>query len=130
MPMGNLPRTDMDPFAKLLASHRSLTEDTWSLLADRGVNESTPLVLDYRFEAESRKSSEGLTAALVELSDEVTLVRSGSFFRPVFTITGTFQPRCFDKDSLVGWVEMMCLLGRQFDSYFDGFGTAVPESLL
>ncbi len=120
----------MDPFAKLLASHRSLTEDTWSLLADRGVNETTPLVLDYRFEAPNRKHAEGLTAALTELSEEVTLVRSGSFFRPVFSLTGTFQPRCFDKDSLVGWVEMMCLLGRQFEAYFDGFGTSVPETLL
>ncbi len=120
----------MDPFAKLLASHRSLTEDTWSLLADRGVCESTPLVLDYRFEAPHRKNAEGLTGALVELSEEVSLVRCGTFFRPMYTITGAMPPRSFDQEGLVGWVEMMCLLGRQFEAYFDGFGTAVPESLL
>ncbi len=120
----------MDPFAKLLASHRSLTEDTWSLLADRGVSDETPLVLDYRYDVKSRRTAEGLIGALVELSDEVNMVRSGSFFKPVFTVSGTFHPRCFDKESLIGWVEMMCLLGRQYDSYFDGFGTAIPDALL
>lgn len=117
----------MDQYAKLLASHRSLTEDTWYLLEGRGVGDTTRLVLDYRYEAHGRNKAEALTAALVELSDQVKLVREGSFLRPRWTVTGAFHPRCFDLDALIGWVEMMCLLGRQFDAYFDGFGTSIPD---
>ncbi len=117
----------MDQFAKLLATHRSLTEDTWSLLADRGVDSQTNLVLDFRYDAPSRSKAQGLTAALVELSEQVKLVKSGTLFRPIWTVTGVNAPRTFDQQSLIGWVEMMCLLGRQFESHFDGFGTSVPD---
>ena len=120
-----------DRFARQLAAHLEVNPKSWEALRKRGVDESTPLQLDFEFttagEAETRELMKFL-----RLNTDYEYkggARNEPDGRQQWLVIGTTSPMTLSPAKLDAWVMTMTEYGRDNGSAsFDGWGAQTPKS--
>lgn len=120
----------MEPAAwvpQLLARQRQQTARTWSAIALRGVDESTPIVLDFHFTAPDPATADRLVTFLrAETPWEVATVsfNAGLMGRREWEVAGTTQRQPVNLKLLEEWVDWMVIIGADHGCRFGTWGMA------
>ena len=110
-------------FQKLLSSQLSMTHETWKRLQSHGVNEQTPLKLDFLYYAPTRQSAESCKNHLLQYEYKVSIWQENN---ESWVVEGQTQSTEVNKEILLQWVDYMVSAGWQYGCHFDGWGTEVP----
>jgi hypothetical protein len=119
-----------DRYARLLQSHLSVNPKTWEALRARGVDEDTPLRLDFEFTAPGEDEVRALmrhlrTATDYEFQGGARNQKDGS---QRWLILGSTSPATWSLDKLDAWVTEMTARGREHGpAVFDGWGVSMPS---
>ena len=120
-----------DEYARVLQAHLEVNPKSWAALQDRGVDESTPVQLDFEFtapgEAETRALLRHLRAATdYEFQGGARNQADGSQH---WVVLGVTSPMTLSLDALNDWVTQMTAHGREHGpAVFDGWGARISET--
>ncbi|HVL31679.1 MAG TPA: ribonuclease E inhibitor RraB [Solirubrobacteraceae bacterium] len=115
-------------FRRLLARHLETNPRTWAALRSRGVDETTPLVIDFAFTAPGRRQADELVSVLRERTNFPCEARAeGPPLRRRWRVAGHTRPSTASAEMLDDWVTFMATVGAEHGCRFDGWGAAVPE---
>jgi regulator of ribonuclease activity B len=119
-----------DRFHRLLAQQLEMNPRTWSALEERGVDTTTPLVIEYSFTAPGRHAARDLVKVLRERTNfSAEVIREGRWLRRHWRVVGHTQPATASVGMLNDWVTFMVTLGAKNGACrFDGWGVKVPEA--
>lgn len=116
-------------FEETLARQLAMNAQTWSVLQQHGVDETTPLRLDYLFRAPSEVAAEELAAFLRLQTDdslEVDFDRDATGEPTNWSVAGLTQPTSTSKARIDEWVGWLAAAGATYgECVFDGWGAAV-----
>jgi hypothetical protein len=120
-----------DRQARLLKAHLDVNPSSWAALQERGVDEQTPLQLDFEFttpgEPETRALMRHLRAATdYEFQGGARNRQDGT---QQWLVVGTTSPMTLSLDKLNAWVTQMTAHSREGGpAEFDGWGARTPGS--
>lgn len=112
---------------QILARQRVQTPQTWASLSLRGINETTPVVLDFHFSAPDAGAADSLVRFLrAETPWEVATVsfNAGFMGRREWEVAGSTQRRTINLDLLIEWAEWMVVIGADHNCRFGQWGVA------
>ncbi len=93
-------------FAELLSLQLNMNKQTLAALREHGVDEKTPLRLDFSYEAPSQRAGEELAAFLRDETDyevETVSTKGGLLKKRAWTVQGTTQETAVtSKPSMIG----------------------------
>jgi hypothetical protein len=120
-----------DRQARLLKAHLDVNPSSWAALQERGVDEQTPLQLDFEFTAPGEPETRALMRHLRAETDYE--FKGGARNRQDGTqqwlVVGTTSPMTLSLDKLDAWVTQMSAHGRDGGpAEFDGWGARTPKS--
>ncbi|MDX6676314.1 MAG: hypothetical protein QOE31_366 [Solirubrobacteraceae bacterium] len=122
-----------DEYARVLAAHLEVNPKSWEALRERGVDEDTPLQLDFEFTASDEQATRSLmrffgTTTDYEYKGGARNQEDGS---QRWMVLGTTSPMTLSLDELNVWVTRMSEDGREHGpAVFDGWGARVPETAI
>ncbi|HEU4387720.1 MAG TPA: ribonuclease E inhibitor RraB [Blastocatellia bacterium] len=116
-----------DHYEDLLSLQLRMNKQTWSALQRHGVDEQTPLRLDFSYNAPSRSSAEELRSFLAQETDyDVRVESDGWLLSKRWRLEGTTQSTTLSQQTLDEWVTWMVIAGKENGGCdFDGWGTPV-----
>lgn len=122
-----------DKYERTLHAHLEINPRSWAALRMRGVDEQTPLQLDFEFTAPGEAETRELLRFLRATTDYE--FKGGARNEPDGTqrwmVIGTTSPMQVSLRVLNAWVTEMTGYGRDHGSaVFDGWGARTPESAL
>ncbi|MEA2218003.1 MAG: hypothetical protein QOJ35_629 [Solirubrobacteraceae bacterium] len=120
-----------DRYARLLRAHLDVNPSSWAALQERGVDEQTPLQLDFEYTAPGEPQTRALMRHLRAETDYE--FKGGARNREDGTqqwlVVGTTTPMTLSLDKLNAWVTQMAEHGRDGGpAEFDGWGARTPGS--
>jgi len=120
-----------DKFARILRAHLEVNPKSWAALEARGVDERTPLVLDFEFTAPGEAEARSLLRHLRAATDYE--FQGGARNQPDgsqrWMVIGTTSPMTLSLERLDDWVTEMTAHGREGgQAEFDGWGAKTPKS--
>lgn len=122
-----------DQYERTLHAHLEVNPKSWAALQLRGVDEQTPLPLDFEFTAEGEAETRSLLRFLrattnYEFKGGARNEQDGS---QRWMVIGTTSPMLLSLNALNAWVTLMTGYGRDHGpAVFDGWGARTPESAL
>ncbi len=122
-----------DEYARVLAAHLEVNPKSWAALQERGVDEDTPLQLDFEFTATDEAATRSLMRFLGMTTDYEYKggARNQDDGAQRWMVLGTTSPMTLSLDELDDWVTRMTDNGReQGPAVFDGWGARVPETAI
>ena len=122
--------TELNPaFEALLANQLEMNPQTWAALVERGVDDQTPIVIDFAFTAKTKPDALSLEAFLREKTTFSAVARAerGVALRKRWIVRGRTQPSVSSLAMLDDWVTFMVRAGYKHACRFDGWGAQVPE---
>ena len=120
-----------DEYERVLAAHLKVNPKSWAALQERGVDEQTPVKLDFQFTASSEAEVRALMAFLRAHTDYEYKggARDQEDGTRRWMVLGTTSPMTLSLERLDTWVKRMTADGRDHGSaVFDGWGAQIPES--
>ena len=120
-----------DRYERVLKAHLELNPKSWAALQARGVDEHTPLQLDFEFTAPGEDETRALMCHLRSVTDYE--LQGGAQNQDDGTqrwmVLGTTSPMTVSLERLDEWVTQMAAHGRDGGpAEFDGWGARTPES--
>src|SRR5919197_1134356 len=104
----------------VISRQQAMNRQTWEQLKTHGVDEGTPLRLEFFYEAPSRSGAD-------ELAEFLRRERSYEVQAGPDMVTGWTQPMSVTLEVLDTWVEWMVRAGDERGRCeFDGWGAQVP----
>jgi hypothetical protein len=119
-----------DRYDHLLQAHLSVNPKSWEALRARGVDEQTPLQLDFEFTAPGEDETRSLMRFLRTSTDYQYQggARDQQDGTRRWLVLGTTAPATWSLDKLNEWVTDMTRNGRDHGpAEFDGWGVSVPD---
>ena len=122
-----------DHYERLLQSHLSINPQSWEALQARGVDEDTPLRLDFEYTAPGEAEVRALMSHLRAVTDYELQggARNQKDGTQRWLVLGSTSPATWSLDKLDAWVTDMSAHGRDHGpAVFDGWGVqaqAPPE---
>ncbi|MEY2441069.1 MAG: hypothetical protein QOJ46_495 [bacterium] len=120
-----------DRYAYLLQAHLNVNPNSWAALVARGVDEQTPLQLDFEFTADGEDETRSLMRFLRTTTDYQYQggARDEKDGSQRWMVLGSTSPATWSLDRLNAWVTEMTAWGRDHGpAVFDGWGVRVPDS--
>jgi len=122
---------DPDKFERLLQAHLEVNPKSWEALRERGVDEGTPLQLDFEFTAPGETEVRSLLRVLRTETDYEFQggARDENDGSRRWMVLGITSPMALSRDVLDEWVTRMTAYGRDHGpAAFDGWGARTPLS--
>ena len=124
---------DPDEYARVLQAHLEVNPKSWIALQERGVDEDTPMQLDFEFTATGEEATRSLMRFLRTTTDYE--FQGGARNEPDgsqrWMVLGNTSPMKLSLDALNEWVTRMTEHGREHGpAVFDGWGARVPDSAI
>jgi hypothetical protein len=119
-----------DRYDELLRAHLNVNPKSWAALEGRGVDEETPLRLDFQFTAPGETEIRSLMRFLRTTTDYEFQggARNQEDGSQRWMILGTTPETTWSLDKLNAWVTQMTTNARDHGpAEFDGWGTSPPE---
>ena len=120
-----------DKYQQVLDAHLQINPKSWSELQARGVDEATPLALDFEFTAPGEAEIRALMRHLRTTTDYEFKggARNEADGGQRWMLLGTTSPMRLTLDALNAWVTQMTESGRDHGpAVFDGWGAQIPET--
>lgn len=120
-----------DRFERLLQAHLEVNPKSWAALTARGVDEQTPLQLDFEYTAKGEDEVRALLRHLRSVTDYEFQggARDEKDGGRRWMVIGTTTPMTLSPVELDDWVTRMTEHGRDHGpAEFDGWGAKTPES--
>jgi len=121
-----------DEYARVLDAHLEVNPKSWQALQERGVDENTPLQLDFEFTAVDEDATRSLMRFLGTTTDYEYKggARNQEDGSQRWMVLGTTSPMTLSLDALNSWVTQMAADGRERGpAVFDGWGARVPDGV-
>ncbi len=121
----------MDRYDSVLQSHLNVNPKSWEALQARGVDEETPLALDFEFTAPGEDEVRALMRRLGQATDYEYKggARNMADGTQRWLVVGTTPPLTWSLDKLNMWVAEMTAHGRDHGpAEFDGWGVKTPNA--
>ena len=119
-----------DKYQAVLAAHLDVNRKSWTALQERGVDETTPLQLDFEFTAEDEAATRALMRFLREHTDYEFKggARDQEDGSRRWMVLGETSPMTLSLEGLDAWVTRMTEYGREGGpAVFDGWGARVSD---
>lgn len=114
----------VEEFEESTAKQLRMTPVTWNQLLQKGIAESTPIVIDLFFFANDETSALELAEILKNEMD----VNSGYLEQEkIYAIEAKAKPKTYNFPDLLRLVHQMCELAFNHRCKFDGWGVAIPH---
>jgi hypothetical protein len=109
-------------FKKNIEKQVAMSPQTLKQLRQYNVTARSELKLEYFFYTDTAEKSAALAGVL---SEKGYTAEHGLSAREdkTYLVTGWTTPIIMDETSLVEWTRQMCVIGFEYDSNFDGWGT-------
>jgi hypothetical protein len=120
-----------DRYEAVLAAHLDINPKSWAALQERGVDETTPVQLDFEFTADDEASTRALMRFLREHTDYEFQggARNQEDGSQRWMVLGETSPMTLSLDALNAWVTRMTEYGRNGGpAVFDGWGARISET--
>jgi hypothetical protein len=120
-----------DRYQVVLDAHLDVNRKSWAALQERGVDESTPLQLDFEFTADDEAATRALMRFLREHTDYEFKggARNQEDGSQRWMVLGETSPMTLSLDRLDDWVTRMTAYGRDGGpAVFDGWGARISET--
>jgi hypothetical protein len=120
-----------DEFERVLHAHLEINPKSWAALQERGVDEQTPVQLDFEFTAPGEDETRALMRFLGTTTDYEYKggARNQEDGSQRWVVLGTTSAMTLTLERLDDWVRRMTATGREHGSaVFDGWGARIPES--
>ena len=120
-----------DKFERLLQAHLEVNPKSWAALQERGIEDGTPLQLDFEFTAEDEVATRALMRFLREHTDYEFKggARNQEDGSQRWMVLGETSPMTLSLDGLDAWVTRMTQYGREGGpAVFDGWGARISET--
>ena len=121
-----------DRYERLLQGHLDVNPRSWEALQARGVDESTPLQLDFEFTAPGEDEVRSLMGFLRTATDYQFQggARNQVDGTQRWLVLGSTSPATWSLERLDAFVTEMTAYGRDHGpAEFDGWGVRVPEDV-
>ena len=121
-----------DEYARVLDAHLEVNPKSWEALQERGVDEDTPLQLDFEFTAVDEDATRSLMRFLGTTTDYEYKggARNQEDGSQRWMVLGTTPPMTLSLDTLNEWVTRMADDGREHGpAVFDGWGARIPDGV-
>jgi hypothetical protein len=118
-----------DPYERVLQAHLNVNPKSWEALRARGVDEQTPLQLDFQFTAPGEAEVRSLMNFLRTSTDYTYQggARDQNDGTRRWLVLGTTSPSTWSLERLNAWVADMAAWGRDNGpAQFDGWGVQAP----
>jgi hypothetical protein len=115
----------------VLDAHLDVNRKSWAALQERGVDEATPVKLDFEFTADDEAATRSLMRFLREHTDYEFKggARNQEDGSQRWMVLGETSPMTLSLDALDAWVTRMTGYGRDGGpAIFDGWGARVSET--
>jgi hypothetical protein len=119
-----------DHYERVLQSHLSINPKSWDALRSRGIDEQTPLQLDFEYTAPGEDEVRALLRHLREVTDYEFQggARNQKDGTQRWLVLGSTSKMTWSLDKLNAWVTEMTAHGRDHGpAVFDGWGVLAPE---
>jgi hypothetical protein len=117
-------------FDETLSRQLAMNPQTWAMLQEHGVDESTELTLDFFYDAPGEAEAQALATFLCEETDYDVAVDANKkrmLSKKEWSVTGSTQPTKASAEILDQWVRWMVTAGAENGGCeFDGWGAKVP----
>jgi hypothetical protein len=120
-----------DEYERVLQAHLEVNPRSWSALQARGVDEQTPVTLDFEFTAPGEQETRALMLFLRTTTDYEFQggARDQADGSRRWMVLGQTSPMTLSLDGLNEWVTRMTAHGRDNGpATFDGWGARIPET--
>jgi hypothetical protein len=120
-----------DRFQAVLDAHLDVNRRSWAALQERGVDEATPVKLDFEFTADDEAATRSLMRFLREHTDYEFKggARNQEDGSQRWMVLGETSPMALSLDALDAWVTRMTEYGRDGGpAIFDGWGARISET--
>ena len=120
-----------DRHARLLQAHLDVNPSSWAALQARGVDEETPLQLDFEFTLPGEPETRALMRHLRAETDYEFQggARNRQDGTQQWLVVGTTSPMTLSLEKLNDWVREMSAHARDGGpGVFDGWGARTPKS--
>lgn len=120
-----------ESYEHVLKAHLDVNPRSWAALQERGVDEQTPLQLDFEYTAPGEAETRSLLRFLRTETDYEFKggARTQADGAQRWLVLGTTSPMTLSLDALNEWVTQMTAYGREHGpARFDGWGARTPES--
>jgi hypothetical protein len=120
-----------DEYARVLQAHLAVNPKSWAALQQRGVDDSTPVQLDFEFTAPGEAETRSLLRFLRTTTDYEFQggARNQDDGSQRWMVLGVTSPMTLSLDALNDWVTQMTAHGREHGpAVFDGWGARIPET--
>jgi hypothetical protein len=120
-----------DHYERVLRSHLTINPKSWEALRERGIDETTPLRLDFEFTAPGEDEVRSLMRHLRAVTDYEFQggARNQKDGTQRWLLLGSTSPATWSLQRLNDWVTEMTAHGRDHGpAVFDGWGVQTPDS--
>ena len=120
-----------DKYEAVLEAHLQVNPKSWAALQERGVDEHTPLQLDFEFTAPGEPETRALMRFLGANTDYSYKggMRKQDDGSERWLVFGETTPMALSRDGLDAWVTRMTAYGRDGGpAVFDGWGARISET--
>jgi hypothetical protein len=120
-----------ETYEHVLKAHLDVNPRSWVALQERGVDEQTPLQLDFEYTAPGEAETRSLMRFLRSATDYEFKggARTQADGKQRWLVLGTTSPMTLSLDALNAWVTQMAAYGRDHGpARFDGWGARTPKS--
>jgi Regulator of ribonuclease activity B len=120
-----------ESYEHVLKAHLDVNPRSWAALRERGVDEHTPLQLDFEYTAPGEVETRSLMRFLRTATDYEFKggARTQADGTQRWLVLGTTSPMTLSLDALNDWVAQMTAHGRDHGpARFDGWGARTPKS--
>ncbi|MDX6719643.1 MAG: hypothetical protein QOJ63_1897 [Solirubrobacteraceae bacterium] len=120
-----------ETYEHVLKAHLDVNPRSWAALQERGVDERTPIQLDFEYTAPGEDETRSLMRFLRTTTDYEFKggARTQADGKQRWLVLGTTSPMTLSLDALNEWVTQMTAHGRDHGpARFDGWGARTPKS--
>lgn len=111
-------------YQELQTKQAEMTVQTWQQLQSHGITEETELILDFMYYSPQKEDAEKLKQFLENYEISIQKEENGE----LWVVEGKTSPTAVSEAILLQWVDYMVAAGWDYNCYFDGWGTEIPEN--